>query len=150
MSDPAEERRVPFVPLPIAGRPSPPAPGTGRDGAPVEVVYVRYRDPDPLEFPGERGRLPGPIFHAAGVLLREDEEFLALGEIAFAADNPEYMARFGGDLFPSYRHVLTIPKASILERRTLPPRPPGAEPPPGTVGSPPAPSRGSTERELDK
>lgn len=120
MTDQDPEGREPFVPLPIAGEP-----GTGGSSAepppvpPIEVVYVRYRDPDPLEFPGEPGRLAGPVFHAAGVLLREDAEHLALGEIAFAAENPAYVRRFGADLFPSYRHVLTIPKASILERRTV-------------------------------
>ncbi len=150
MSDPEEGGRTPFVPLPIAGRPLPTASPAGPGPSPVEVVYVRYRDPDPLEFPGERGRLPGPIFHAAGVLLREDEEFLALGEIAFAVDNPEYAQRFGGDLFPSYRHVLTIPKASLLERRTLNPRPTSPGRAPDRDGALPAAPGGSTEKELDK
>ena len=83
----------------------------------VRVVYVRYRDPNPLEFPNRPERLPGPIFHAAGVLLREDDEFLALGEVAFAEENPPMVQRYGADLFPAYRNILTIPKATIVERR---------------------------------
>ncbi len=110
---------VPFVPLPMhsGGRGS--APGPGKEGRPVEVqvVYVRYRDPNPLEFPDRPGKLAGPVFHAAGVLLREDDEFLALGEIAFSEENQPLVGRYGVDLFPAFRNVLTLPKASILERR---------------------------------
>ncbi len=115
MTDP-EERR-PFVPLPMAGAPSPTAPPSG---SPLIVVYVRYRDPDPLEFAGVKGILAGPVFHAAGVLQREDDEFIALGEIARPGENPEYVARFGKDMFPAYRNVLTIPKVAIVERRDMP------------------------------
>jgi len=114
----SEEPRGPFVPLPMHAPPgeggaAPKGPGTRE----VRVVYVRYRDPNPLEFPNRPERLPGPIFHAAGVLLREDDEFLALGEIAFAEENPPMVQRYGADLFPAYRNVLTIPKATIVERR---------------------------------
>jgi hypothetical protein len=106
------------VPLPMhspaeAGS-SGPKPSAPRE---VRVVYVRYRDPNPLEFPDRPDRLAGPIFHAAGVLLREDDEFLALGEVAFAEENPPLVQRYGADLFPAYRNVLTIPKAVIVERR---------------------------------
>jgi hypothetical protein len=89
---------------------------TGPTPRQVRVVYVRYRDPNPLEFPDRPERLPGPIFHAAGVVLREDDEFLALGEIAFAEENPPMVQRYGADLFPAYRNVLTIPKVTIVER----------------------------------
>ena len=115
-----EEGRGPFVPLPLARPAGTPAAPEAARLPPVELVYVRYRDPQPLEFPGTIGMLPGPVFHAGGVLLREDEEFLALGEVAFATENEPYVRRFGVDLFPSYRHILTIPKASILERRSFP------------------------------
>ncbi len=115
MSDPPERR--PFVPLPMAGNSSV---KSAEPTTPLTVVYVSYRDPDPLEFAGTKGLLPGPIFHAAGVLLREDAEFLALGEIARPAENPEYVARFGKDMFPAYRNVLTIPKVAIVARRDLP------------------------------
>jgi hypothetical protein len=108
----------PFVPLPMH---APPAEGAatpkGSGTREVRVVYVRYHDPNPLEFPNRPERLPGPIFHAAGVLLREDDEFLALGEVAFAEENPPMVQRYGADLFPAYRNVLTIPKATIVERR---------------------------------
>ncbi len=115
----SESPSVPFVPLPMrevrregAGdSPSPPPT--------VRVVYVRYRDPTPLEFPDRPERLPGPVFHAAGILLREDEEFLALGEVAWAEENSPLASRYGADLFPAYRNVLTITKAAILERREV-------------------------------
>ncbi len=115
----SEEPRPPFVPLPM--RPEPAAGSGDERAAPptVRVVYVRYHDPTPLEFPDRPERLPGPIFHAAGVVLREDDEFLALGEVAFAAENPGLAARYGADLFPAYRNVLTIPKAALVERRDL-------------------------------
>jgi hypothetical protein len=99
------------------GEGAPPPKGSGTPK--VRVVYVRYRDPNPLEFPDRPERLPGPIFHAAGVVLREDDEFLALGEIAFAEENPPMVQRYGPDLFPAYRNILTIPKATIVERRDV-------------------------------
>ncbi len=112
--------RGPFVPLPMhsdaEGNRAPGVPGAEPSHG-LRVVYVRYRDPNPLEFPDRPEKLPGPIFHAAGVLLREDEEFLALGEIALAEENPLLVQRYGVDLFPAYRNVLTIPKATIVQRR---------------------------------
>lgn len=112
--------RPPFVPLamhPSGGGESGGSKAPGREE--VRVVYLRYRDPNPLEFPDRPERLPGPIFHTAGVLLREDDEFLALGEIAFAEENPPMVQRYGVDLFPAYRNVLTVPKATIVERRDI-------------------------------
>lgn len=117
----SEESRVPFVPLPMSSPegagPSPPPPG--RRPRTVRVVYVRYRDPNPLELPDRPERLPGPVFHTAGILLREDDEYLALGQVAFAEENPPLAARYGADLFPAYRNVITIPKAAILERKEV-------------------------------
>ena len=106
--------------------PSPPERGETSPTAPerVRVVYVRYRDPNPLEFPDRPERFAGPVFHAAGVLLREDDEFLALGEVAFSSENPELAGRYGADLFPAYRNVLTVPKASIVTRHDLVAGPP--------------------------
>ena len=107
-----------LVPLPMAGDPTrTDAPRLAQ--GPIQIVYVRYRDPAPLEFPGVAGLMPGPVFHAAGVLLREDDAFLALGEVAFGEENGPFTQRFGPDLFPAYRHVLTIPKETILDRRTF-------------------------------
>jgi hypothetical protein len=92
------------------------APGPPKE---VRVVYLKYRDPSPLEFPDRPERLPGPVFHAAGVLLREDDEFLALGELAFADENGPLAQRYGHDLFPAYRNVLSVPKSSVIERRDM-------------------------------
>ncbi len=119
MSD--DPRRGPFLPLPMVSDPAPAAEGTlpSPPARAIRVVYVRYRDPNPLEFPDRPEKLPGPLFHAAGVLLREDDEFLALGEIALAEENRPFARRYGPDLFPAYRHVLTIPKAAIVDRRDL-------------------------------
>ncbi len=116
MSGPKE--RETFVPLPMAGDPAGKDQPVGPSG-PLRIVYIRYRDPAPLEFPGVSGMMAGPIFHAAGVLLREDDEFVALGEVAFGAENAAFCDRFGAGLFPAYRHILTIPKETILDRRTF-------------------------------
>ena len=123
----ADPGNAPFVPLPMHG--SPPH----RAARAIRLVYVVYRPPEALEFPGVQGTLPGPVFHAAGVLLREDEEHLALGEVAFPEENPEYVQRFGKALFPAFRHILTLPKSVILQRKDFPLGPPA----PGEV--PPAP-----------
>ena len=110
-----ESPPVPFVPLPMAGEGPPTGKGSAALGE-VRVVYLKYRDPKPLEFPDRPGLMGGPIFHAGGVLLREDDEFLALGEVAFADENDLLAGRYGADLFPAYRNILTVPKAS--NRRT--------------------------------
>ena len=116
-----EEPRVPFVPLPMSGGPSagPAAGSSAPDSREIRVVYVRYRDPTPLEFPDRPERLPGPVFHAAGILLQEDDEFLALGEVALSEENSPLAGQYGRDLFPAYRNVLTIPKPAIQERREV-------------------------------
>ena len=116
-----DEPRVPFVPLPMApGRSADPAAESSASvPREIRVVYVRYRDPAPLEFPDRPERLPGPVFHAAGILLREDDEFLALGEVALSEENTALVGRYGRDLFPAYRNVLTIPKPAIQERREI-------------------------------
>lgn len=119
---------VPFLPLPMAGESVPTRP-PGQPRPEVRMVYLRYRDPKPLEFPDRPERLGGPVFHAAGVLLREDDDFLALGEVAFAEENELLARRYGADLFPAYRNVLTVPKAAIVERRDVVVRPG-----PGPVG----------------
>ena len=125
---------VPFQPLPMREMPRPGAADPPAPPPTVTVVYVRYRDPTPLEFPDRPERLPGPVFHAAGIRLREDEEFLALGEVAWAEENRPLASRYGADLFPAYRNVLTIPKAAILERRDVPLSGGAAGPKVGTEG----------------
>ncbi len=117
-----EEGEAPdvFVPLPMAATTARGGPEPAVGPPPVlTVVYVRYRDPKPLEFPDRPEKLGGPIFHAAGVRLREDETFLALGEVAFAEENEPLVRRYGRDLFPAYRNILTIPKAALVERIDL-------------------------------
>ncbi len=109
----------PLSPLPMhpAGPAEPSEPRTETAPKEVRVTYIRYRDPNALEFPERATRLTGPVFHAAGVLLREDERFLALGEVAFGEENIPLAGRYGADMFPAYRNVLTVPKESVLERR---------------------------------
>lgn len=115
-----EEVPVPFTPLPMHPEaPSRPSEVAGAPSPEVVLVYVRYRDPNPLEFPDRPERIPGPIFHAGGILLREDDEFLALGEVALREENPLLEERYGKDLFPAYRNVLTVPKGTIVERRDV-------------------------------
>jgi len=135
----ADPGNSPFVPLPMRGSPPRPPPPS------LQLVYVVYRPPEALEFPGVRGILPGPVFHAAGILLREDDEYLALGEVALPEENPEYVDRFGKALFPAFRHILTLPKGVILGRRDFPlgPTPTGAAPSEGT-------GEGSLSRKLDE
>lgn len=55
-------------------------------------------------------------FRVAGLIIREDEEFLLLGESAVLQDNPSVGDRVGKDLFPSYRNVLPVRKKDIIER----------------------------------
>ena len=115
-----------------AGSTPPPPTGNSERNLPeIRVVYVRYRDPTPLEFPDRPERLPGPVFHAAGILLREDDEFLALGEVAWSEENEALAVKYGRDLFPAYRNVLTIPKATIQERQDFLVRSDQDSPPPG-------------------
>ncbi len=89
---------------------------------PLKIVYVRYSDPMPFsEDPGKRldSRFHRMIFSAAGLLIREDEETLFLGERAVIEDNGKVAERYGRDMFPAYRNILPIRKEDILERKDV-------------------------------
>lgn len=85
-------------------------------------MYVKYSDPRPFnEDPAEK--LPTQfhriIFNVAGILIREDEELIFIGERAVEEDNAKVAERYGKDMFPAYRNVLPIRKSDIIERRDI-------------------------------
>ncbi len=88
----------------------------------MKVVYIKYSDPRPFkEDPAER--LPTHfhriVFNVAGLLIREDDELIFLGERAVEEDNSKVAERYGRDMFPAYRNVLPIRKSDIIERRDV-------------------------------
>ena len=88
----------------------------------MKVVYIKYSDPKPFnEDPAEK--LPTHfhriIFSVAGILIREDEELVFIGERAAGEDNAKVAERYGRDMFPAYRNVLPIRKSDIIERRDI-------------------------------
>lgn len=50
------------------------------------------------------------------MLIREDDDFLFLGERALLKDNARLAERYGADMFPAYRNVIPVRKADIMER----------------------------------
>jgi len=85
----------------------------------LKLCYLKYSDPKPFRSePGKNLLVPEMriTFRVAGLIIREDEEFLLLGESAVLQDNPSVGDRVGKDLFPSYRNVLPVRKKDIIER----------------------------------
>lgn len=84
----------------------------------VRVAYVRYADPMPFssqpstDVPLESLRM---VFQVAGIVVREDDEYLVLGEVARISDNSGFAAKHGSDMFPAYRNVLPIRKSDIVK-----------------------------------
>ncbi|MEM3670588.1 MAG: hypothetical protein QW767_02465 [Thermoprotei archaeon] len=88
----------------------------------MRLAYVRYADPKPFtERPGEQLTLESHrvVFQAAGIVIKEDGEYLVLGEVADIGDNRSLAEKYGADMFPSYRNVVPIRKVDILELREV-------------------------------
>lgn len=86
----------------------------------MKILYVKYRDPMLFNRPNENiyeedldQILPG-IIRDAGILIKEDNERVWLGEAHVAEDNPEL--EDWGVRHPHYRNVRVIHKSQIIER----------------------------------
>lgn len=83
---------------------------------------MKYSDPgqfreDPSEkIPTKYRRI---VFSAAGILIREDDELLVIGETASGEDNAKMAERYGKDMFPAYRNVTPIRKSDIISRKDI-------------------------------
>ncbi len=83
---------------------------------------MKYADPKPFnENPSEKLSMQFHriVFQTAGLLIREDDELVFIGEKAAEDDNTKLAERYGRDMFPAYRNVLPIRKSDIIERRDL-------------------------------
>lgn len=88
----------------------------------MKVIYVKYSDPRPFkEDPAEK--LPTHfhriVFNVAGLLIREDDDIVFIGELASSQDNEKIAERYGKDMFPAYRNVVPVRKSDIIERRDI-------------------------------
>lgn len=88
----------------------------------MKIVYLKYVDPVNWKTPDIRfyeGDLEKGcklvVSNIAGLLIREDDEKIILGEVTKADDNPEL--NIYGIEFPYYRDVIIILKKSILKRK---------------------------------
>ncbi|MCL5253616.1 MAG: hypothetical protein M1351_05970 [Candidatus Thermoplasmatota archaeon] len=85
----------------------------------MKIVYVKYSDPKPFSPHGGRGAdatAYRAVFRTGGVIVREDDDVLLIGEQAAKEDNGAIAERFGSDMFPAYRNILPIRKEDIIER----------------------------------
>ncbi|MEM3851977.1 MAG: hypothetical protein QXP70_03155 [Methanomassiliicoccales archaeon] len=85
----------------------------------MKICFIRYVDPSPFP-PDNRDPFAEhyrAIFAVAGIVLREDEDFLLIGEKASAEDNPKLASRFGQDMFPAYRNIIAVRKKDIISRQ---------------------------------
>ena len=84
------------------------------------IVFVKYRDPmlfnRPNEnvYPEDLDFIVPAIIRDAGILIKEDEENIHLGEAHVAEDNLEL--HDWGIRHPYYRNVRVIAKSQIIER----------------------------------
>lgn len=84
----------------------------------MRISYVKYREQRSLAPQGSSVSYEA-VFRAAGIVVREEEEILFLGEIATREDNVDLLHRFGADMLPAYRNVLPIRKEDIIERQDV-------------------------------
>lgn len=88
----------------------------------MKVVYLEVCDPiawrkpdavfddDDLEYISKMS-----IHRVAGIVIRETDDTIVIGEVEIAEDNPKY-EEFGHS-FPKYRYVMTLLKNNIIERQ---------------------------------
>lgn len=81
----------------------------------TRITYVKYRDV--ASFSRGQGKEVRTVFRTAGMVIREDNEFLVMGEVCTKEDNEQAAVNFGSDMFPAYRSVVPIRKEDIVERR---------------------------------
>lgn len=96
--------------------------GAGSKPSLVRVACVKYADPKPFSSePSTDVSLESHrvVFQVAGIIVREDDEYLVLGEIASLSDNGAFAAKFGSDMFPAYRNVVPIRKSDVVELRIV-------------------------------
>ena len=87
----------------------------------MKIVFVKYRDPmlfnRPTEnvYPEDLEQIIPAIIRDAGILIKEDDDNVWLGEAHLAEDNPELDE--WGLRHPYYRNVRVIHKSQIIERQ---------------------------------
>jgi len=87
----------------------------------MKILYIKYRDPMLFNKPTDNiydedlDQLKPAIIRDAGILIKEDDERILLGEVHVAEDNPELDE--WGIRHPYYRNVRVIHKSQVIERR---------------------------------
>lgn len=74
-----------------------------------------FNKPNDNVYPEDLDQIVPAIIRDAGILIKEDEERILLGETHEADDNPELDE--WGVRHPYYRNVRVIHKSQILERK---------------------------------
>ena len=74
-----------------------------------------FNRPNDNVYPEDLDQIVPAIIRDAGILIKEDEERILLGETHVAEDNPELDE--WGVRHPYYRNVRVIHKSQILERK---------------------------------
>ena len=87
----------------------------------MKVAYVKVKDPilwtkaEDLMYDDDLDNLNPIVIRKAGIILREDEEQLIIGEIHTEEDNKKL--NDWGVQFPRYRYLAIINKLDIIERK---------------------------------
>jgi len=87
----------------------------------MKILYVKYRDPMLFNRPNENiydedlDYFKPALIRDAGILIKEDDERILLGEVHMAEDNPSLDE--WGIRHPYYRNVRVIHKSQVIERR---------------------------------
>jgi len=84
------------------------------------IAFIKYQDPMLFNKPTDNiydedlDQLKPAIIRDAGILIKEDDERILLGETHVAEDNPELDE--WGVRHPYYRNVRVIHKSQVIER----------------------------------
>ena len=87
----------------------------------MKIVYLKYIDPmlwtrpEDKIYEADLEHLKLMVVRDAGILIKEDENTIILGEVHLAQDNKE-LADWDIE-FPCYRHVSVVNKADIIHRQ---------------------------------
>ena len=87
----------------------------------MKIVYLKYKDPMIWHNPQARfyeedlKSMSSVTCRIAGILIKEDDEKIILGEATIEEDNIKLLE--GGIEFPYYRDIAIITKTSIVERK---------------------------------
>ena len=87
----------------------------------MKVVFLKvidpiiWPDPEKVFYEEDLEKVRNMVLRHSGILIREDDELIIIGEVQSSEDNPE-LDDWGVE-FPRYRHLTLIHKSQVIYRK---------------------------------